>query len=164
MNSGPRIDQLVRELRPDALVQKLRPDPSEGEGNIRLVGLLSTSPEQGRWRLYVSADLDEYVEIREEDIQHSLSLGEELSAVGGTMLWVKPDTMLTYSPPTARPAGAEQEEPGEYLRGEIAARNLPVAGISGMLDAAGQSQPGRPAIISDGVTFLTCAITIAYSC
>jgi hypothetical protein len=163
MNPSPRVDQLVRELRPDPLVEKLRPDPSAGEGTIRLVGLLSTSPDPGRWRLYVSADLDEYVEIREEDIVHSLSLGEELSAVGGTMLWVRPDTMLAYSPPSARPATGE-EEPGEFLQGEIAASSLPVAGLTGLLDSASPSQPGRPAIVSDGVTFLTCAITIAYSC
>ena len=67
-------------------------------GLASYVGLLSRSPNEGRWRLYLSLDMSVYIEIREEDIVHSEQLSADKSpfgGLGGTQVYVKKGAEVT---------------------------------------------------------------------
>lgn len=82
-------------LKPDPIVEKLVPDPSEPAlPAIVLTGLLGRSARDGYWRLYFTAELSEYTEVREEDVLHHESMGKEHPPFVGlesTKLWIKRD-------------------------------------------------------------------------
>ena len=80
-------------LQPDPVVEALVSDPAQGPpGTTVLSGFLGKSPIAGVWRLYLTATLDEYVEIPESDIQHS----ETLPDASGTNVWVINATSLKH--------------------------------------------------------------------
>src|SRR5689334_14808375 len=89
---GQQPSSAKQDLRQDELVDRLMPDPSQQQPLTILSGFLGRSPQAGHWRLYLTPTLDEYVEIPEEDIVHSQPLGQEQSALGGTMVWVRSAT------------------------------------------------------------------------
>lgn len=102
-----------QELRQHELIDKLMPDPSQQQSLTVLSGFLGQSKQAGHWRLYLTPTLDEYVEIPEEDIVHSQSLGPDQSDLGGTMVWVRSGTPLQYTRTTSRQIQAE------FLQGTI---------------------------------------------
>src|SRR2546430_3755462 len=83
-----------RELKKDALVEKLVSDPAAPPDTIRLVGFLGKSSRDGYWRLYLTSQLNEYVECHEDDIVHTQSLATEQNPLAGTMAWIKRDAKL----------------------------------------------------------------------
>src|SRR5207237_6594412 len=85
------------ELKQDALVEKLVADPSKTTDVQVLVGFLGRSSEAGNWRLYLTPQLDSYVEFSAEDVIHTQSLATEQSPLGGTMVWLRRDATLQYT-------------------------------------------------------------------
>lgn len=112
-SEGQQSSSAKQELRQHELVDRLRPDPSQQQPLTVLSGFLGHSPQAGHWRLYLTPTLDDYVEIPEEDIVHSQSLGPEQSALGGTMIWVRSATPLQYTRTRSRQIQAE------FLQGAI---------------------------------------------
>lgn len=108
----------AKELREDPFIENLVPDPSKIQGMTVLVGLLGKSAREGYWRLYLTMDLNEYVEFSQDDVAHSQPLPKEQSALGGTMVWVKKEATLQYTSTVSRQVQAE------FLQGDIAARFL----------------------------------------
>lgn len=77
----------------DPLVASLVPDPSQGPPNTSvLAGYLGRGAEEGVWRLYLTADLNEYVEVSEDDILHRESLPDGRS----TQIWVHNHLEVRY--------------------------------------------------------------------
>lgn len=111
--ANPDNPEGQQELRQDELVDRLMPDPSQPQSLTVLSGFLGQSPQEGHWRLYLTLTLDKYVEIPEEDIVHSQSLGPEQSAVGGTIIWVRSTSPLQYTRITSHQIQAE------FLQGAI---------------------------------------------
>lgn len=110
---GQQSSSAKQEMQQDELIDKLIPDPSQQQPLTVLSGFLGRSSQVGHWRIYLSLTLDEYVEIPEEDIIHSQSLGPEQSALGGTMVWVRTGTPLQYTRTMSRQIQAE------FLQGPI---------------------------------------------
>jgi hypothetical protein len=108
-----------RHLREDALVEHLVPDPSQHQPAIQLTGFLGRSTEEGAWRLYLTSQLDEYVEFSEQDVLYTQSLSQERSPLGGTMIWFKPQTPLRHTRVLSRQVQAD------FLSGGITARFMP---------------------------------------
>lgn len=80
-------------LTEDPLVAALIPDPAKGPPNtILLRGYLGKGSAPRVWRLYLTASLDEYAEIQEDDILHRVSLPEGQ----GTAIWVRRTTPIQY--------------------------------------------------------------------
>jgi hypothetical protein len=79
------------ELRPSAFVEALLPDPSQPAPRTRVLGgLLGNSPKDGYWRLYLTSELDDYVEFAEEDVLHSEPMPKEQPPVVPTRSsWAK---------------------------------------------------------------------------
>ncbi|ARU60087.1 hypothetical protein CBW65_02715 [Tumebacillus avium] len=94
------------------------PNAKLPEDAVVLSGSLGHSPKDGQWRLYLTPELNDFVEIREEDILHAVMPEEEQSAA---TLWVKPDAALE------RTQTSVQQVQAEFLSGDI---------MSGFLDSA----------------------------
>ncbi len=98
------------DLQPDAVVEALVSDPAQGPpATTVLHGFLGKSPTEGVWRLYLTASLDEYVEIPESEIQHS----ETLPDSSGTTVWVSSSVSLKHVRTHA------QDVQAEFLGGAI---------------------------------------------
>lgn len=98
------------ELSQDALVEALVPDPAGGPPDATVLrGYLGRGTVEGTWRLYLTAALDDYVEIPEDKILHSHKLSEDR----GTMVWVPKGLALQRKQITSEAVQAE------FLAGSI---------------------------------------------
>jgi hypothetical protein len=72
-------------LHEDGLIQRLVPDPVAIPDARVLLGFLGKSTREGCWRLYLSVDLDEYLEVPEDAIFHQQQLDrhESFGLCGG---------------------------------------------------------------------------------
>jgi hypothetical protein len=103
-----------RELKQDALVERLIPDPAKPSDVVVLNGFLGASDRAGFWRLYLTQDLKQFVELAESDIVHNEPIPTTLSPSGGTTLWVKSDAKIEHTSTTTRQAQAQ------FFAGDIA--------------------------------------------
>jgi hypothetical protein len=88
-NTQPKSSGVVE----DPLVASLVPDPSQGPPNTTvLAGYLGRGTEEGVWRLYLTPELDEFVEILEDTILHRQSLPDGRN----TQIWVHNDLEVRY--------------------------------------------------------------------
>jgi len=78
-------------LKEDKLVADMLPDPAHRPDQVGISGYLGRSTRAGHWRLYLNAQLSEYVEVAEEDILDRKALPEENSPLGGSVLFLKSD-------------------------------------------------------------------------
>jgi hypothetical protein len=109
------------DLRQDPLIDALVPDPGAGPTSaVVLQGFLGRGTKEGGWRLYLSASLDEYVELQEADILYTRKLPDDQ----GTLVWVPKSLRLQYVR-----VQSEQVE-AEFLSGPIAEANLAGAAAS----------------------------------
>lgn len=97
----------------DPVVEQLVPEPSAVPDVRMLVGFSGRGSRAGLRRLYLTPELNSYVEFREEDVVHSQSLAGTENALGGTAVWVKRDATLTHTVTVSRSVEAE------FLTGEI---------------------------------------------
>ncbi len=87
--------------------------------DVRVIfGLLGASPKKGVWRLFLSVELEEYLEFADQDVVHSQRLTDEESQVGGTVVWLRRDSNAVHIRSSSR-----QAQVG-FLYGEIAGRFL----------------------------------------
>ena len=116
-----------------------------------LTGYLGASSEEAHERLYLSADLTNYVEIPNTAILHQAPLPKEQDAHGGVTLWVRKDAALQYKMAPAAQALAN------YFAGAIQ------AGAQGAPGGAGAAAGPRATIGVHCATFncsLHCATEI----
>jgi hypothetical protein len=119
----------------DPLVASLVPDPSQGPPNTSvLAGYLGRGTEEGVLRLYLTPDLNEYVEISEDDILHRVSLPNDR----GTQIWVRNDLDVRYVRSLAQRVPA----------GQIGSRAYPrtLAGSPRIRPMGGPARAGGPAV------------------
>jgi hypothetical protein len=116
---GPKVPKTGKpHLEQNAIIDKLVPDPSQPQSFAVLSGLLGKSPQPGYWRLYLTAALDEYAELSEDDIIHSESLSATQSALGRTVVWVRSGASVQHIRLTSRQTQAE------FLQGSISSRHV----------------------------------------
>jgi hypothetical protein len=96
-DTGKKSGVTSEGLKQDQLVEKLVPDPANHEPAVQLTGWLGKGTRVGIWRLYLTPQLDEYVELPESAVIHSQPLDASQSSVGGTMVWLKAGTPLEYT-------------------------------------------------------------------
>jgi hypothetical protein len=104
----------AQEFEEDGFVTALVPDPSELPDARFLSGFLGRGSQEGYWRLYVAADLQQYVEFSAEDVLHSQPMSSSANALGGHAIWVKRTATIEHS-------AAETEAQAGFLRGDVAA-------------------------------------------
>lgn len=77
-------------LEPDELVEKLVPDPSGPVQDVLvLIGWVGRSTREGHVRLYLAADLSEYVSFRTADVVHTARMPAEQAGVAATRVWLR---------------------------------------------------------------------------
>ena len=91
-----------KELKQDPLVEQLAPDPADPQATIQLKGWLGKGVKEGSWRLYLTPQLDEYVQFQDKDIVHTQPIAPEQSPLGGTMIWLLAGTSLQHTRVTTR--------------------------------------------------------------
>ncbi len=107
-----------RDIKEDPLVAALLPDPGKLPVNAAVLrGFVGKSLKEGSWRLYLDAELTEYVEIPEAEILYA----RELPDGGGTAVWV-PGTLRLD-----RVRMAATQIQAEFLSGAITAGGLRAA-------------------------------------
>jgi len=87
----------TKQLKQDLLVEQLVPDPGNPQPTIQLTGWLGKGAEEGLWRLYLTPQLDQYVEFSADSVVHSQPLQKEQSALGGTTVWLKAGATLHHT-------------------------------------------------------------------
>jgi hypothetical protein len=90
-----------------------------------LLGLLGRSPRDGYVRLYLTTELRDYLEVREEDTLFAKSLETPENPIGGTALWVRGQANVEV---TRR---AAEDSDIQFLTGEITARYFSLSAASG---------------------------------
>jgi hypothetical protein len=105
-------------LKPDALIERLAPDASEVPDVRVLAGFLGRSARRGHWRLYLTPNLNDYVEFAEDDVVHSHPLETDENRLGGTLVWVRRDANLVHT------KAVPHEAQADFLHGDIATRHL----------------------------------------
>jgi len=139
-----------RELKQDALVEKLVPDPAAPPDTIRLVGFLGKGTRAGYWRLYLTSQLNEYVECHEDDVVHTQSLATEQNPLAGTMAWIKRGAKLLHSRTTSVQAQAE------FFQGNIMDRFL----MRSPMGAPSASR--RPIPLAHHTNIFICTLACTY--
>jgi hypothetical protein len=113
---SPEGSQEPRKLRLDALVHDLLPDPAEHPPDvIVLVGFLGRSSIDSYWRVYLTPELDDYLEVSEDDIVRRVGLSPGQSPIGGSVVWVRASAKLRHTRVRAHEAQAA------FLRGDVRA-------------------------------------------
>src|SRR3954469_4575150 len=98
------------------LVEALVPDPAAGPlPSTVLVGFLGNSATPASRRLYLTAGLDEWVEIPAAEILYTRNLPDDQ----GTQVWVRRDLSLVHHRQSPEPLEAQ------FLTGSITQRMLP---------------------------------------
>ena len=116
-----------KQLKQDPLVEQLAPDPGAHTPTIQLTGWLGKGSKEGRWRLYLNPQLDEYVEFSDKDVLHTQALDPKQSLLGGTMVWLRASADLEYLQVVRRQVQAD------FLSGGI---------TSGFMAGTASSLPG----------------------
>jgi hypothetical protein len=135
----------------DNFIRRIVTDPKNVPDVMLLTGYLGASSEEAHERLYLSADLTNYVEIPNTAILHQAPLPKEQDAHGGVTLWVKKDAALQYKMAPAAQALAN------YFAGAIQ------AGAQGAPGGGGAAAEPRASIGVHCATFncsLHCATEI----
>ena len=106
-------------LRQDELVDDLIPDPSQHEPVTALSGFLGKSTQAGHWRLYLTPELDQYVEIPEDAILRTRPSSGSGSAIAGSIVWIRAGTPLV-----SKKISTTQTQ-AEFLQGGLLANVRP---------------------------------------
>jgi hypothetical protein len=78
-------------LTEDDLIERLAPDPGSLP-DVRLVsGWLGRSTRSDRWRLYVTPELNRFVEFSQAEVVHHRRLTISEVSLGGTLVWIRRD-------------------------------------------------------------------------
>src|SRR5579863_7323919 len=91
-NSSQPVETVLQQ---DQLVERLMPDPAQGYPDVRtLAGFLGRSTQKGHVRLYLTTNLNRYVEIPADAIVHRQAISNGQTSIAGTVLWIKTDTII----------------------------------------------------------------------
>lgn len=98
-------------VTPDEILERIVPDPANPDIK-RLTGfLLGKSDRENYWRLYLTVDLNHFIEFRKEDTIHAQQFRPSR-----TVVWVKPDARITE---TKNESGTV-----DFLRGNMLSKFL----------------------------------------
>jgi hypothetical protein len=150
---------MTQQLNEDELIKSLVPDPSQLPDVKARVGWLGKSTREGKWRLYLNAQLNSYIEFSETDVVHTVSLASDLNPIGGTLVYLQRQAELMHTRTTSSQTQAE------WLSGDITTEYLRRTAAAGIFTSTGGGiQPFNPLwTITVTVTIIIAATTYAIS-
>ncbi|WP_080238623.1 hypothetical protein [Spirosoma rigui] len=127
----------------DDWVGAVRSDPRNTDQLIVLQGYLGASSETGHLRIYTDESLNNFMEVPEDGIVYAMKMTATESSLGGSKVWLRADTVITYGDPKLanRPRST-------FLEGDIMQQyntfgqpdTTQMAGMSGTGQADGTEQ------------------------
>jgi hypothetical protein len=119
-------------LRQSAFVERLMADPGQAQDLRMLIGFLGRSTRDRYWRLYVSPELDSWIEFAEDDVVRSEPFATEARSalLDATTVWVRREATLQFT----QTVSAQRQ--AEFLGGDIMSRYLETASLTGQQDLA----------------------------
>src|SRR5258708_17742534 len=120
-----------RKPKRDNFISKIVKDPTNPPKTILLKGYLGESSEEGHTRLYLDAQLSNYVEVPDDAILHEQDVPKDQSPLGETYVWIDQDAQVIHG------AAGPQRQKSKFLEGPIAAAAAgaglgPIAPVSGI--------------------------------
>jgi hypothetical protein len=112
-------------LHPEGTAMKSANDPTDA---VPLIGYLGKSGRDDYWRVYLTPELREYVEVHENDIVRRQGRPPDESPVDGSVLWVKATAQLVHS--RLIPGQAQ----ADFLRGPLTATGAVALGTTNPFD------------------------------
>jgi hypothetical protein len=113
---------MSQDPRPDRLVQRLVSDPSTHQPSVVFSGFLGEAASDDAWRLYLTPQLDEYIEFPKDALLHTESArGEDAS---GTTVWLSQGTPLQHTVIASRQVQAD------FLQGDLTRGGLTGGAVS----------------------------------
>ena len=109
----------------DKIVEILVPDPKHIPDLAVKLGYLGESDLDGYCRLYLTPELNEYIEILKDDVQYSQKINSESASLGTTILWINQNAKLKHTKTISK-----QQAQQEFLQGPITANFLPGTGFN----------------------------------
>ena len=107
----------------EPFIEILVPDPATLPDVILLAGFVGKSNRAGYFRLYLTPQLNEHLEILQTDVVHRQTIPAASDPIGGSLIWVKREAQLTHT------KVATQQVQAQFLQGSITTQFLPKAGI-----------------------------------
>ena len=132
--------------RKDNFISKIVKDPASPPKTILLRGYLGDSSEEGHTRLYLDAQLNNYVEIPDDAILHEEDVAKDQSPLGETYVWIKQDAQVIHG------EAGPQRRKSSFFEGSIAAAaaagpaTLPFIGCPPLPTAQCTIPPGCPVL------------------
>jgi hypothetical protein len=108
-----------RDLAEDDLVARLVSDPAALPDVRARAGFLGRSARARHWRLYLTPELNDYLEFTKADVLHVRPLKGRDHPLGGSAVWFRREANLVHTRATSREAQAD------FLQGGIVAGHLP---------------------------------------
>jgi len=98
----------------DAFVTRVKKDAKSADSVVQVQGFVGDSSEEGHFRLYADASLNNFVDIPERDVIHVEKMDAKESPLGGSYIWLNQDAAYVYGSPdtTNRPRA-------RFLEGDI---------------------------------------------
>jgi hypothetical protein len=106
-------EQFIQDLKAE-LLDPVDPDLTLPLDVRALVGYVANAKLGSDWkRVYLTLGLDEFVELREDDIVSSVGLASDGNPLGGQLLWIKKSANLWHVRLTTA---------GDFLKGDLTSR------------------------------------------
>jgi hypothetical protein len=137
----------VKEIRIDDFTENLVKDPDNPPNLIVLSGFVGRSTRKGYVRLYLTPELNDYIEIPEEKIHHQEQVQKVQNSLGGSQLWIERETTIVRKKVESRTMQAD------FLQGEITQENLAKVNAGMTVEGLEYEEPVHVN------THITCAIT-----
>ena len=87
-----------KSIERDRFVSTIVEDPAKPPKALLLPGFVGDSSEPGCIRLYLNAQLSDYIEIPEEAILHTEEIPRDRSPLGGKYIWIRRDAEVIHGP------------------------------------------------------------------
>jgi hypothetical protein len=113
-------------LKEDEIIEGLVPEPANVPEVKVFVGLLGKSTGAGRWRLYNTGLLNDYIEFAEEDLLYHLRLAPR----HGTVIWLKRSANVQQT----RIANADVPD---FFRGDVMSALASSMGVQDLMGPGG---------------------------
>ncbi|PHN00829.1 hypothetical protein [Flavilitoribacter nigricans] len=143
-----------KKLRRDDFVKKVRPNPSSPEAVQLLQGYIGDSPVEGHFRIYFDEHLNNFIEVPTEAILECLPVEKSENPLGGSRVWLKKSTVVTFGDPamTNRPRSS-------FLQGDLLTAYANSGFTFGAGGGAGIGLGGNDLVHTGHSAFNTACIT-----
>jgi hypothetical protein len=155
-------------LKQDSLVDQLTQDTRQQQPTIQVTGWLGRAGDEGKWNLFLSPRLDEYIQFSEQDVIHSQALQSDFSPLGGTIVWLREGTSVHHIKVATLDAQADSlagSIASTYLAGALS--SLPAVGSprgAMVVGTAGANCSANPHIPACAPPTQNCYQTKVYPC